>query len=84
MKKLQCLRKKKNLSQAQLSKLSKVSQSMICEIENEKTNPSIKIIKRLASALGVSVAELLEEEENKEESQNFKNDFYSQKLSIAN
>lgn len=88
MKKLRSIRKIKNLSQAKLARISKVSQSMICDIENEKINPSVKIIKRLASALEVSVAELLEEEESKEEnredSKKLRETFYFHQLSIAN
>jgi transcriptional regulator with XRE-family HTH domain len=57
---------------------------MICEIENGRTNPSIKILKQLANALGVSVTELLEEEENKGEVTKYNHIFYDGKLSIAN
>ncbi len=55
---LRDVRKKKQLTIMQLSKLSEVSKSHISEIENGKQVPSILVLCRLAYALGVSPEEL--------------------------
>lgn len=52
-------RQEKNLSQAQLAKLSGVAQSSICYIENGCRNPSIDTAKKLARALGVDLLTLI-------------------------
>lgn len=61
-----CLRKIRTasgLSQAQLSEKSRVKQSVISDIENEKTKaPRIDTILKLADALGCTVTDLLMEE----------------------
>ena len=48
------------LTQMDLAKKAKVSQAYIASLETgTRTNPSLTILKRLAKALGVSLAELL-------------------------
>jgi len=57
------MRQARGLSQVRLAELSHVSQAYISELEAGDKQPTITILKRLASALGVSVAELLGEDE---------------------
>lgn len=47
--------------QSRLAEKSGVSQTYISELELHKKQPTIKIVKKLATALGVSVTELLNE-----------------------
>ncbi|MFE4201991.1 helix-turn-helix domain-containing protein [Aneurinibacillus aneurinilyticus] len=63
--KIKALRLQKKLTQADLSKLAQVAQSVISDIENNKRKQGISVIyvQRLAKAIGVTVAELLDEEE---------------------
>ena len=63
--KLKILRKAKGWSQNKLSEVSGVSQTYISELEAGKSAPTLPVVKKLAAALGVSVAELLEEPETK-------------------
>lgn len=52
-------RKKLNISQDKLSKLSDVTYNTIIKIESGKnTNPTMKTLMKIASALGVSLDEL--------------------------
>lgn len=63
MKNLKTLRRSKKLTQKQLAQKSEVSQAYINELENgKKTNPSIVVLVKIASALEVPVSELLEED----------------------
>ena len=55
------LRKNKGLSQNGLANISKVPQSAISQIESGKRkNPGIIYLQKLATALGVNLAELTE------------------------
>lgn len=62
MQNLKHLRTIQNLSQAELSRRSGVSQTYISELEAGKKQPTYPIIKKLAAALGVSIAELIGEQ----------------------
>lgn len=53
-------RRARRLSLDALAKLSGVSKGMLVQIENARSNPSIGTLCRVASALGVSVAELVD------------------------
>ncbi|MCL6558097.1 MAG: helix-turn-helix transcriptional regulator [Firmicutes bacterium] len=57
------IREKAGLTQSDLAKASGVSQSHISEMEAGNTVPTVFVAKRLARALGVSVDELIAEEE---------------------
>ena len=63
MKKLRVLRELKGMTQTELSVSANVSQSLISDIENGRVSPTVRILKNLAKALGVSVADLLDEEQ---------------------
>jgi len=47
------------LSQSELAKMAKISVSYLSEIENERTNPSLKTLLRIAEALKVNISELV-------------------------
>lgn len=53
------IRTEKGLTQAQLAERLNVQQSMISMIENEERNPSVDVLLKLASVLGVTVDELI-------------------------
>jgi len=53
-------RKRKNMSMDALSKRSGVSKSMLSQIEQEKTNPTVVTVWKIARALDVPVEELLQ------------------------
>lgn len=57
-------RRAKKMTQPQLAKSAGIAQSAVSGIETgEKKNPGIETVKALAKALGVSVADLLDGEE---------------------
>jgi len=58
---LQALRKAQDLSLDDLSRRSGVSKSMLSEVERNRSNPTIAVLWRLASALGVSLTDFLAE-----------------------
>ncbi|MFI2741500.1 helix-turn-helix domain-containing protein [Zhouia sp. PK063] len=60
--KIKYLRKKKGLSQVALGELSGVSYKTIQRIERENTNPSGDTLTRIAAALEVPLAQLVEKE----------------------
>lgn len=47
------------LSQAQLAKAAGVDSSMICKIETGKSQPSLRTLDRIATALGTTASDLL-------------------------
>jgi transcriptional regulator with XRE-family HTH domain len=53
------LRQKSGLSQRQLAMRMQVPRTYVSKIENEKAMPTLSSLQRLASALEVSMAELL-------------------------
>ena len=58
--KLRKVRERKGLTQVELCKRAKLTQGYLSLLESgEKKAPSIAVMKRLAKALGVPVAELL-------------------------
>jgi len=58
--KLRKVRERKGLTQVELCKRAKLNQGYLSMLESgEKKAPSIAVLKRLAKALGVAVAELL-------------------------
>lgn len=58
---LKALREAKGFSQVELAARAKVERTYIVKLESgDKKNPSLAILQRLARALGVPVAELLE------------------------
>lgn len=59
---LQALRKAQGLSLEQLSGSSGVSKAMISKIERQDSSPSASLLGRLAASLGVSLAQLLSED----------------------
>ena len=57
---LQHLREKQGMTQRDLAKKAKVTAGYVAQLEmGVRENPSLAILRRLAKALGVNVAELL-------------------------
>lgn len=63
MKSIRAFRKKKGYTQEILARKAGIARSYLCEIEKGYKIPSIPILEKLANALGVSVVELLQEEQ---------------------
>ena len=59
---LQSLRKAQGLSLEQLASRSDVSKAMISKVERQDSSPSASLLGRLAASLGVSLAQLLAED----------------------
>ena len=57
--KLQDARKAQQLSLDELSKRAGVSKSMLSEVERNQANPTVGVLWRLATALGISLTDLL-------------------------
>ncbi len=55
------LRRKRGWSLVVLSQLSGVSRSMLSQIEREQANPTLAVTVRIAAALGMSMADLVEQ-----------------------
>lgn len=53
------IRAKNRISQDELAEKSGISQQYICKIENEKVNPSIHILYKIASSLDVTINDLV-------------------------
>ncbi|MCL6599533.1 MAG: helix-turn-helix transcriptional regulator [Alicyclobacillus macrosporangiidus] len=47
------------MSQEELARAAQVSQPFLSQIETEARQPSLRVLKRIAEVLGVSVSELL-------------------------
>lgn len=62
-KRLRDIRRRKDMTQEKLADLSGLSIQYIGEIERGKRNPSLTSIETLATALGMSVADLFDLEE---------------------
>ena len=56
---LAALRQSRALSLDELSRMAGVSKSMLSQIERSQANPTVAVVWRLATALGVPLAELL-------------------------
>jgi len=56
---LAALRQRRGLSLDELSRQAGVSKSMLSQIERNQANPTVAVVWRLATALGVAVGELL-------------------------
>ncbi len=54
------LRKKKHISQEELSFVSAVDRTYMSRIEQGKANPTLRVLQRIARALRVSIVDLLE------------------------
>ncbi|MFQ5894442.1 MAG: helix-turn-helix transcriptional regulator [Nitrospinota bacterium] len=56
---IRAVRLKKRLTQAQLARKLRVSQSAVAQMEHPRSRPRLKTLQRAARALGVSVEELV-------------------------
>jgi len=57
--KLHALRKRRGLSLEDLAKMSKISRSMLSQIERAQANPTFATLWALTQALGIDIAELM-------------------------
>jgi len=58
------LRKEKNISIEELSKRSNVSKSMVSQIEQGKTNPTVMTVWKISRALGETIEKIVGGEQN--------------------
>jgi transcriptional regulator with XRE-family HTH domain len=58
-------RREKGLSQEELAHLAKVHQTYLSGVEGGKRNPSIVVLDRIASALGVDVEDFFRADKNR-------------------
>ena len=56
---LRQIRAKNRISQDELAELCGISHQYICKIENEKVNPSIYILFKIADSLKITVNDLI-------------------------
>ena len=61
-KKIRYVRKQRGYTQYQLADAVNADVSTINKIENDKANPSLDMLEKLAAALGVKITELLEDQ----------------------
>ena len=52
-------RAKNKISQEKLSELTGISQQFICNIENEKVNPRVETLLKIANSLNITINELV-------------------------
>jgi transcriptional regulator with XRE-family HTH domain len=57
---LKQLREERHLTQTELARRAKVTTGFISLMESGQRDPSLTVLRRLAKALGVTVAELVE------------------------
>ncbi|MBQ8459852.1 helix-turn-helix transcriptional regulator [bacterium] len=58
--KIKALRKAKNFSQEVLAEKADLSPRQVVKIENAQSSPNIQTIQKIASALGVSIQQILD------------------------
>lgn len=56
---IKMLRKKSGLTQVELAQLSNISRSYLADVEKDRYNPSLDVLKMVASSLGVRLSELI-------------------------
>ena len=56
---LRKFRAQKRVSQDELADMCDISQQYICKIENEKVNPSILVLYKIAKALKITINDLV-------------------------
>ncbi len=56
---LRQIRARKRISQDNLAEMCEIIQQYICKIENEKVNPSIHILFKIAEALEITINDLI-------------------------
>ena len=61
MQKMREIREAKNLTQQEVAEIAGVHNSLISRLENGETAGSVKTLRKIAAALGVTVGELLED-----------------------
>ncbi len=67
-------RQSMGLTQTQLAERSGVSKAMLCDVEADRKNPTIRLLGQIAFGLGVGISELLDLEEQPTISPDLKKD----------
>ena len=52
------LRKQKNMSQEDLALEAEINKNYLCDLENGRRNPTLRILEKIAIALDIDVSEL--------------------------
>ena len=60
-------RKEKGITQEQLAKLTGLSRNTIINFENDKRNPRVKDLKKIATALNVPIETFIKDWEQKQD-----------------
>lgn len=60
---LKKIRESHNMTQEQVAKLSKISRTMLTDIENGKANPSVNTAKKIAATLDFNWTKFFDDEE---------------------
>lgn len=55
-------RKKQELTQKSLAKRANISRSYLADVENNRYNPSIDVLNKIAKALGITAQQLLKDD----------------------
>lgn len=63
LKEIKNSRKKKGITQEQLAKLTGLSRNTIINFENDKRNPRVKDLRKIANALSVPIEQLISDSE---------------------
>jgi transcriptional regulator with XRE-family HTH domain len=61
MLRIRAIRDRKGLSQRALAEKAKMSITFLCKVELGKADPSLSTLRRLAKALNVKIADLIDE-----------------------
>ncbi|HZW60040.1 MAG TPA: cupin domain-containing protein [Woeseiaceae bacterium] len=75
---LRMLRQRQHLSQRRLARLAAVSNATISLIENNRSDPSMGLLKRILDAMGVSFAEFFADDDSAREKYFFRADELSE------
>jgi len=59
---IKSFRKEKGLTQKSLAEKAQISRSYLADIENDRYNPSVEVLKSISAALELNLSVLLEEE----------------------
>ena len=63
LKEIKNSRKKKGITQEQLAKLTGLSRNTIINFENDKRNPRVRDLRKIANALSVPIEQLIADSE---------------------
>jgi transcriptional regulator with XRE-family HTH domain len=56
--KLRTIRKERSISQKSLAEKAGIANSTLCDIENDRSNPSLKALEKITAALDVPISSI--------------------------